>query len=113
MKVAFSKVAFSKHFFISSVAILVQKHPSGLFTTLLSFGLGRTLFPEYPYLQIHPPISCSCFSRAPDKRFLLVGEFYHGRMTLNNFHPLYEINSFIDVEEIQREMVIRQNHIVS
>jgi len=82
-------------------AFLARKYPSGLFTTLLSFESGRTMFPKRHYLEIHAPITCGCFANAPNTRYILAGTKYAGRLILNAFYPLYEVDNFKDVEAIQ------------
>eukprot|EP00111_Clytia_hemisphaerica_P003595 TCONS_00010251-protein len=85
-------------------AFLVQKYPSGIFATILSFGVGHTTFPMFHYLEINAPLSCSCFANAPNTRYILAGSKYAGKLILNAFYPLYEVNNFKDIELIQDAM---------
>ena len=85
-------------------AYLVQKYPSGLYATILSFHVGKTTFPTHQYIEIQAPLSCGCFAKAPNTRYIVAGSKFAGKYILNAFYPLYEVNSFEDVELIQNVM---------
>ena len=86
--------------------ILAQMHPSGIYSAILSFKNGKISFPNYNYIRIHVPLSCSCFARASSARYILSGMNIAGTLTLNNIQPLYEVKSYEQVKQIHRAMKI-------
>lgn len=103
---------FLSHLVDYDFVFLVQRFPSGLYANILSFTFGRTAFPAHFYVDIHAPLSCDCFTKADNTRYVLAGSSYGDKLVLNSLYPLYKIRTFQEVDDIRRVLTYGR-HLIS
>ncbi|XP_057300814.1 uncharacterized protein LOC130635498 isoform X1 [Hydractinia symbiolongicarpus] len=85
--------------------LLAQKHPSGIYSAVLSLRSENILFPSHNYIKIHVPLTCGCFASAGNTRYILAGNKMQDKLVLNNYIPLYDITDYKQVQQIHDAMV--------